>query len=123
MNTDDLANVGKIAQALEKAMKEHQAKEFKAFVIFMNPDKKDAQSLSQLLTGLAEKYGLSNVALTYLSPQDSRSVQAYRVNSSAEVKNTVFVYVNKKVSAKFVNLVANDEGISALVKAIEGVVK
>ncbi|MCL6624750.1 MAG: hypothetical protein K6T17_09075 [Fimbriimonadales bacterium] len=123
VNTDDLTNVGKIAQALESAMKKYQAKEFKAFVIFMNLEKKDASTLSQTLTNLAEKYGLSQVALTYLSPQDSRSIQAYRVNASPEVKNTIFVYVNKKVTAKFVNLVADEKGLASLESAIGEVAK
>jgi hypothetical protein len=123
VNTDSLENVGKIAQALESAMKKYQGKEFKAFVIFVNSEKKDSTALSQVLTGLAEKYGLNQVALAYLAPGDSRPLQAYRINTDAQVKNTVFVYLNKKVTAKFVNLVANEEGLSALEKAIGDVAK
>ncbi len=104
-------------------MQKYRAKEFKAFVIFINAEKKDPQTLSQTLSALAEKYGLDKVALTHLSPNDSRSVRAYRVNTSPEVKNTIFVYLNKKVSAKFVNLVADEKGLSGLESAIGEIVK
>jgi hypothetical protein len=41
------------------------------------------------------------------------------MNLAPEVKNTVFVYRNKRVTAKFVNLKADEKGLAELTKAIE----
>ena len=55
-----------------------------------------------------------------LDPKDS-SVKNYKVNTSAEIKNTVFVYKNWKVVDKFVNLKLDDKGSKDLNAAISGI--
>lgn len=50
-------------------------------------------------------------------------MQRYKVNLDPEVKNTIIVYRNKKVTAKFVNLKADEKGLSELKAALEAVAK
>ena len=56
-----------------------------------------------------------NVALM---PTDSRSVKSYKINLDEKVLNTIFVYKDKKVVAKFVNLTASKEDQEKLRAAI-----
>lgn len=73
-----------------------------------------------MLTTLAEKTGANDLALAYLG-KTNEAVGDYKVNLAPEVKNTFFVYVNKKVTAKFVNLEPDEKGLADLKAAITAV--
>lgn len=123
MNTDEPKNVVKIVSTLEKAVTAHKEKEFVAFLIFINPKNEPAETLASALEKIAEEAKSEKVALTYLPGPNERAVKQYQINTDAKVKNTVFVYKDRKASAKFVNLVADEKGIAALEKAVADVVK
>ncbi len=112
VNDDDMKNVVAISEVLDKKMKGN--KEFKAFVIVLT-DK--PEETAKFLAAVAERAGLKDVALAYLSKSDS-AVKNYKVAVNAEVKNTVFVYKNKQVSEKFVNLKGDEKGLNSLTEAI-----
>lgn len=80
----------------------------------------DAKSIEPKLTQLAEKNSANDIALAYLS-KDNEAVSAYKVNLDAEIKNTVILYRNKKVTAKFVNLKSDEKGLAELKAAIDSV--
>lgn len=92
-------------------------KNLKAFVIFLNDGSK---TIEPQLTTLAETAKAQDIALTYLA-KDDRAVSRYKVNLDPEVKNTVIVYKDKKVTAKFVNLKADKKGLEELQTAISAV--
>lgn len=128
VNTDDEKNIAAIARTLESATRKNKSREFKAFVVFMNPSKEKPALVSSQLTKLAETNHLKNVALTYLkNPSDPANfgqpgdpvVKRYQINPDKKVKNTVFVYTQGKVVSKFVNLVADDGGAQTLASAIQ----
>ena len=123
VNTDDPKNVAQIADTLEKVAKANANKKFKAFVVFINPNKQAGDKLGKQLEGIASKENLQNVALVYLPGPSDEAVKDYEINTDAKVKNTVFVYKSRKVNAKFVNLVADKKGVDTLETAIKGVLK
>jgi hypothetical protein len=123
VNTDEPKNLVKIISTLDKAIVVNKAKEFVAFVIFVNPKGESAETIAPALEKIAKEAKSENVALTYVSGPGDRAIRKYGINTDAKVKNTVFVYKNKKASVKFVNLVADEKGIAALDKAISEVVE
>ena len=121
VNTDDLDNVGKIAATLEGEIAKYGAPKFRAFVVFI--PRGDAKDLSAKLAKLATDYKLKNVALTYVKGPKDEPITNYEINTSADTKNTVLVYKDRKVTANMVNLKADKEGLAALVHAIDKTVK
>lgn len=111
-NMDDAENTMAIAKNLS-AQVANSKTELKAFMINLS-------SCDACVDGtktLAEKAALKNIAMAYL-PKTDDAIKAYKVNTASDVKNTVFVYKNKKVVAKFVNLKADKEGLKNLNDAI-----
>jgi len=123
VNTDEPKNLVKIVAALEKAVTTHKEKEFVAFLVFINPKGESAEALASSLESIAKEAKSENVALTYVSGPQDRAVRQYDINTDPKVKNTVFVYKNKKATKKFINLVADEKGLAALEKAIAEVVQ
>lgn len=121
INTDNEKNVEALIGALEKASKKHADKNFKAFVVFMNPNREAAETLKGRLAKIGEKHKLEHVALTFLPGPDDAAVKGYGINTDAKVRNTIFVYRNRTVDAKMVNFDADDKGIAALHDAIKQV--
>ncbi len=121
MNTDDEKNVTAIAEDLEQQTKEHSAQDLKAFIVFMNPKGEADAALKKDLEKLAGDKKLHNVALLYVNGPKDPAVGGYEINPDSKVKNTVLVYKNKTVSANFVNLVADKQGLESLNSAIKSV--
>lgn len=111
----DAENTMKLAADLDAkvAASKH---EFKAFVVNLSMCSKCIDATKTM----ASKTKLKNVGITYID-KGSDAVEAYKINTASDVKNTVFVYKNRKVVAKFVNLKADKEGLKALNAAIEKV--
>lgn len=118
INGDTSGNVAGIAKELEAAIKMQGADKLKAFVIFIKPEGVSAKSFSDQLAETASKNGLKNVALTYVDGARGAGVEAYKINLSADVKNTIMVYHDRKVSANFVNLKADENGLNGLKSAM-----
>ncbi len=123
INNDDEKNVTAIAEDLEKATQANADKKMKAFLIFINPDKVAGDAMTHRLTKLASETKVKNVVLAYLPGPDHPAVGEYQINTDPGVKNTVFVYRNRKVNTKFVNFVADKKGLEELNAAIKKVVE
>ena len=119
VNDDNMMNVVHIARMLDKAMQDKSKSELKAFVILLT-DK--PEETGKFLEALAQRIGAKNVGLAYLK-RDDEAVRDYKVNVGGDVKNTIFVYKNKTVSEKFVNLKADEKGLGDLSAAISNVTK
>lgn len=111
-NMDDPANVMAIVKNLEKKVGASK-NELKAFVINLT----HCQACVDGTKELGKKAGATNVGIAHL-PSDHEAVKLYRVNTDESVKNTVFVYRNRTVAARFVNLKADEAGLKALNEAI-----
>ena len=104
------------AKLLDKAATTHKKAEFKAFVINLT----DCQMCVGKVTGVAKDSPYKNVDIATLSSSNG-AVKAFKFNKTDEVKNTVFVYKDRKVVEKFVNLKPDKEGMAKLNAAIEKV--
>jgi len=122
VNGDDEQNIGAIADALSRAVKSNEAAEFKAFLIFVTPKDADATAFAEKLAKIAQDRKIENVGFAYLSPED-RAIRGYRMNLEEPVKNTVFVYKNKTVTHKMINLKADKQGLEKLQAAISDITK
>lgn len=80
-------------------MKSHSKDEFKAFLLFENAKPKALKAYNQ-------ETGGDNVGLCLLKGSSDPAMAQYKVSSS--VQNTVLVYRNRTVVAKFVNWTAKD---------------
>ncbi len=123
INADDPKNVAAIGEALEKAVKANQSKQLKGFLIFIKPNGRSVQSLSSDMKNLAADKKLDGLGLAYVSGPRDEGVSLYKINTDEKVKNTIFVYRDKTLAAKLVNLLADDKGLAALDSAIQQVLK
>ena len=104
-----------MVSALNEAVLANKERELKAFFIFVNDKGKENETP---LTIMATKAKAGDVALAYL-PTADEAVDAYKVNLAPEVKNTVMLYRNRRVTGKLVNLKMDEAGKAELAKAIE----
>jgi protocatechuate 3,4-dioxygenase beta subunit len=121
VNGDSGANVMAFAQTLQDAMKQYAGSKLKTFVIVLTDEAK-SKDISNAIVGMAKKVGTSDVCMAWL-PKNDEAVANYKVNTDAEIKNTVFVYKDRQVKAKFVNLKADKKGLMDLNDAIAGIAK
>lgn len=112
VNHDSAENVGKIADVLAAEVGDSKAN-LKAFVINLTMCEKCEEKANTM----AKTTKHDNIAIAMLPVKDE-AVKNYKVNTDSSVKNTVFVYRNRKVVAKFVNLEANAKGLGELRAAI-----
>ena len=119
INGDSKANISAIAKNLDKAMTTYKGTEFKALVVLV-VDKSAVKSTKTMATDWVKSEGLKNVAVAVLS-KDNEAVKDYNINLSKEVKNTVFVYKNWKVTSTMTNLSADAKGLGSLNTAIASI--
>lgn len=121
VNGDDMGNVLEISKNLEKAMEAKKRAQLKAFVIVLT-DKANIRQTAVALEAAASKAGFKDLAVTYL-PKTDRAVKDYKVNTAPDVKNTVFLFKDRTVLTKFVNLKADEAGLASLNTAINTIAK
>jgi hypothetical protein len=121
VNGDDAKNIVAIGKSLNKAMETHKDKEFKALVVFLTTPK-TAAKVEATVKSAAKMPELSKIGMALLNAEDD-AVEMYKVNTSADVKNTVFVYKNWQVAQNFVNLKGDAKGLESLNTAIAGITK
>ena len=123
VNGDDENNVEAIATRLEKASADYGTKKLKTFIVYVNATHQAEALFTQPIQKLAEKRKYHHVALTYVHSGDSSAVTDNQINVDPKIRNTIFVYKARKVTAKFVNLTASPRDLEALTIAMEHVVK
>lgn len=108
--------VAALAKTLSANVKAHKAADLKGFMIML--------TMCSACEGKASKFAdtakIENLGIATLSTSDG-AVKNYKVSTDKEVKNTVFVYKDKKVAAKFVNLTNSPEDLAKLEAAIKQV--
>ena len=119
INNDKPENVEKLVKTLDDSVIAHKEQKLKAFVIVVTDDSKKADAD---LTALADKQKANEICLAYIEPKNE-AVGYYKVNLDPEVKNTVMLYRHKVVTAKQVNVVADEKGLASLQKDIADLIK
>ena len=112
--SESAETVEAFAKTISKAVKKYKKSEFKGFLINLTycGDCEDKAKKT------VKNFKYDNIAFATLASNDG-AVKRYKVNTSKEVTNTIFVYKDKKVVAKFVNLKADKYGLKKLNAAIE----
>jgi len=107
VHLDTEENAASLAVKLQDLIRKARQNGAKAygFVIWTNPAAKDK------LVELAEDKKIEDIALCYL-PEKQREnyLRLYKIEPSEKLRNVIFVYRNKKVAHKFVNLDAKEFG-------------
>ncbi|HLJ54077.1 MAG TPA: hypothetical protein VKT77_03505 [Chthonomonadaceae bacterium] len=123
INGDDERNVAAIAGLLEHCTVAHSQSKFKAFLVYCSLDAKHDHALRASLEQVAQSNHLKNVAVVLVSSDNVNGYRDNNINTDPAVRNTVFVYKAARVSAKFVNLVADRRGLANLNAAIYTIVQ
>lgn len=123
VNSDTPKNVGELAAWLDKAVKTHSDKGLKAFFVFIPAKGQGGEAIAKQVADLSAERKIENVGMTYVNGPDDTAVKLHRINTDEKVRNTIFVYKDKKVTAKFINLIANEGGLRSLNEAIAEVLK
>lgn len=114
LNSDSEDNAVKLSQFLNARVKNSKV-EFKAFVIQM--DNGDGEKRAESIFKASKADMIGTCFIKYGEAGSDR----YQMNTGTEMKNTVLVYKRRKVTAKFVNLKADDAGLKELAKAIDSI--
>ena len=100
--TKDGENAVELARRVEALVSAHRNKGLKGFVVVLD-------STPLKLAKTAKRAGVSRSALCYPDPSTKEEdLRAYKINPAAT--NTVLVYKDYTVAARFVDLSANDFG-------------
>jgi len=114
------ANIDAIAKEVSSQVKS-SSKDLKGFMIMVSNCNACIDSAKTCGTK-AEKAGFNNIGFAYIDSKNE-AVKNYKFNTSGEVKNTIIVYKDKKVAAKFVNFKPDAAGLKELRAAIASVQK
>ena len=102
-----------ISMTLNAAIKTHKKAEFQGFMLMMTRCDDCVDKANKFAK--ATKATKVNVALM---PVDSRSIKSFKINLDEKVLNTIFVYKDGIVVAKFVNLTDSKKDQAKLKAAI-----
>jgi hypothetical protein len=118
--SEDTNNIMALAKVVDGAVAKNP-ENLKGFMIRVaNCD--TCTNMAKMMGTDAEKKGMKNVAIAYVKA-DNEAIKNYKINLDAKVKNTVLVYKDRQVVAKFVNLKADAAGKKALEAALASVAK
>lgn len=120
VNSDDWATLEHVARYLETTIKARGLRNFRAFLIYMNPDRRPLPDILEAMRKKADAWKLEKTALVCIpSPDDAESAGLFQINPDPRVKNTVLVYSHRKVAFKKINLKAIE--MDALLKSCDSV--
>lgn len=107
------------AQWLEELSVARGDENFKAYLIYTNPNNLAREQLEAKLAAFGQRLGLRKVAVTYVPSVDDEATDTdlNRINPATE--NTVIVYNNRMVTDKFVNLSFTEQNRILLKRAVE----
>lgn len=116
----DAAEVMAIAKVVEEEV-EKKPSNLKGFMIMLS-NCAACEGKAKNLAIDAEKKGLDKVAFAYINSKDE-SIANYKINTDDKVKNTIMVYKNRQVVAKFVNLKNSPAELARLRSALASAAK
>lgn len=114
--SQDSDTVFAISKRISAAVEKNKASDLKGFSIFMTQDESHVASLNKWV----ETIDYTNVGWAYVG-KDDPSIGQYKVNTDASILNTVLIYKNRRVVAKFINLGRDEKSLDQLDKALDSV--
>ena len=122
-NHTNLDEMKTFVQRMESEMKQRGEKKFRVFMVYMNPSYKQNDATGQAvlrnkIIKWCEEQSLKRVSMVWVpSPVDEETCGIYEIN--AEAKNTIFLYRQRKIVAKWINMAYNEKTISEILKNTE----
>jgi len=114
VNDNDWTSLDPILLRMEAEIKSRGLRQFRVFVMYMNPEGKPKAELIKECRETAMRLKLNDVALTCVpSPTDAESAALFKINPDERIKNTVLVYNRRRVVHKVINL--TDTGLNELI--------
>ena len=123
INSDSDADAAALAEALQKEVTANAGAQLKGFVIFDNPRAEPPSAMASRLNRIAASQPVPSIDLAYLGGPADENVREYQMNTDPAVRNTILLYRDKEVKAKFINLPADAAGLAALDAAIKKIIK
>lgn len=121
-NHSNLDHMKEFVLSLESEMATRGEKNLRVFLIYMNPfykqtTDKESQIVGRKLKAWCEEQRLEKVAFTWIpSPVDPETAGVYKINP--EAKNTIFVYKNRRVAAKWVNVEYDEKTLTDILSEL-----
>jgi protocatechuate 3,4-dioxygenase beta subunit len=122
-NHANLDHMSEFVQTLEREMELRDEKNLRVFFIYMNPfyDRNISTTeigiIGRKIREWCEKQNLQKVAITWIpSPVDANTAGLYKINP--EAKNTVFVYKQRRVTAKWVNIEYDSNSLQTILSEL-----
>jgi protocatechuate 3,4-dioxygenase beta subunit len=120
VNSDEnWSEVEKWAKWLEELSVQRREKQFKAYLIYSNPQKLTAPQLEAKLSAFGQKLNLQKVAVTYVPSLDDRPTETYLNEINPATANTFIVYNGRKVADKFTNFALTEQNTVLLKTSVE----
>lgn len=94
-------------------------KNFKAYLIYTNPQKLSREQLETKLSDFGQKLNLRKIAVTFVPSADDRPTLTYLNQINPTTANTFIVYNNRKIADKFVNLAFKEQNAALLKSAVD----
>jgi protocatechuate 3,4-dioxygenase beta subunit len=121
-NHTNLDTLKTFALSLENEMQQRGPKNFRAFLVYMNPTYKENDAKSQeILRGKiirwCQEQNLKNVAMLWVSSPVDENCQLYQINPAAA--NTIITYQRRKVASKWVNLPYNHSSVAKILLSLQ----
>ena len=107
------------AKWLENLSVRRGDKNFKAYLIYTNPQKLSRERLEAKLFAFGQKLNLQKVAVTYVPSVDDKPTETYLNEINPATTNTFIVYNNRKVADKFTNFLLTEQNKALLKTSVE----
>lgn len=122
-NHANLDQMAEFVQLLEKEQRARGEKNFRVFLVYMNPFHSSLSQTSEeiqknKIKKWCERKGLEKLAMVMVpSPEDAESCGFYRINP--EATNTVFVYKKRKITSKWVNMNYDEAAVKMILQKFD----
>lgn len=121
-NHTNLDTLKAFTLSFEKEMQQRGPKNFRAFLVYMNPtykenDAKSQEILRKKIIRWCEEQQLNHVAMLWVNSPIDENCQLYHINPAAT--NTVMTYKQRKVVNKWVNLPYNLSSVTKILLSLQ----
>lgn len=122
MNHTSFDTLKNFVRLLEKEMQLHGPKQFRVFLVYMNPthkqnDGRRQETLQAKITSWCKEQRLKQVAVLWISSPEDENCKLYHMNPKAT--NTVLTYRKRKVVDKWVNMPYEEASVKKILLSLQ----
>ncbi len=117
INDPSLPAVSSFITMLDNEVQKKGINNFRVFLMYMKPASEEKDAAIKKLISWTTQMNIRNVAVTLVpSATDATTAQAYNINSSLNIYNTVFIYKKRMVTNKFINIDYSQSSFNKIMK-------